>query len=485
MKDTEAAKVAALFRKWREDPCEFVRVQFKAEPDIWQAEVLNALCLNQRVAMKACKGPGKSCVESWAIWWFLAMYPHAKILATSITGDNLRDNLWAELAFWQKKSRLLSTQFAWNVERITHKDHPETWFCSARTWSKQADKAQQANTLAGHHGEYTMIVIDEVGDIPAGVVSAADASLSTGKVNRIMMAGNPTRTEGPLYDACTTQRHLWWVKEITGDPNAPDRAPRISKEWAQQQIDLWGRDHPWVMVNVLGKFPPVQSDKLLGPDDVAAATQRSFREAEYLFEPLVLGVDVARFGDDRSVAIARQGRMARRPTVFRNMDLMELAQQVARLYWDMTPQPQIIFVDETGIGSGVVDRLRQLGLPVLGINFSSKPRDPRFADKRSEMWWDMASWVRGRNGPETGANIPNDPDLMFELAAPSYYFTNTSKLKLESKDEMKKRGVASPDVADALALTFAEQVVAPQNFAGGAARPRGVLHEYDPFDGRL
>lgn len=471
---------AALFREYRTNPCKFVYDQFGATPDKWQEEVLNAYVTNDRVAMKACKGPGKSCLESWIVQHFMACYPHAKCLATSITGDNLRDNLWAEIATWQKKSKLLSAQFVWSVERFFNKQHPETWFASARTWSKQADANQQANTLAGHHGDYTLILIDEAGDIPSGVISAADASLSTGKVNRIVMAGNPTRTEGPLYDACHSQRHLWWVKEITGDPLDPARAPRISVKWAQEQIDLWGRDHPWVMVNVLGKFPPVQSDKLLGPDEVQAAVSRNVSQAEYCYEPKIMALDVARFGDDKSVLGMRQGKVIPLKKIYRNLDLMELATQASVEYWEHLPDA--FFIDETGIGGGVVDRLRQLGIPVVGVNFGSKSKDAKFADKRTEMWWDMAMWLKGRNGPGTGGCIPNDIELINELTAPSYYFTATNKLKLESKDEMKKRGLASPDSADMLCMTFAEVVVPVARDAVHRRQGSTALHEYDPYE---
>lgn len=472
-------KLAALFREYRVNPVKFVRDQFGAEPDVWQAEMLMALVDNQRVGMKACKGPGKSCGEAWAGWWFLACFPHAKCLATSITGDNLRDNLWAELATWQKKSPLLMSQFQWNVERITQKKHPETWFLSARSWSKQADKGTQSNTLAGHHGEYTLILIDEAGDIPSGVVASADASLSTGKVNRILMAGNPTRTEGPLYDAWNSQRHLWWMKEITGDPADPSRSKRISIKWAQEQIDLWGREHPWVMVNVLGKFPSTQSDKLLGPDDVQAAQDRKVSQAEWQHEPKIMALDVARFGDDRSVLGIRQGKVVPLTRTYRNLDLMELAEQAAREYWEHLPDA--LFVDETGIGGGVVDRLRQLQIPVIGINFGSKPKDAKFADKRTEMWWDMAIWIKGRNGPDTGGCLPRTPELAAELLAPSYYFTANNKMRLESKDDMKKRGIASPDEADMLAMTFSEQVAPKPPAVLGSVRPSAVLYDYDPY----
>jgi hypothetical protein len=439
-------------RRWRKDPLAFIRENFSAEPDDWQAEYILSVRDNQRTAAKACKGPGKSCGMSWAGWWFISCFPNAKGIAISITGDNLRDNLWAEFAFWQKKSPYLSEYFEWTSERISCKESPANWFISARQWSKQADQSQQSNTLAGLHGEYTIVLIDEAGDIPSSVTAAADASLSTGKVNRIMMAGNPTRSEGPLYEACTRDRHMWSIVEITGDPDDPKRAKRIDINWARQQIEKWGPDNPWVLVNVFGRFPPVGSDKLVGPDECSAAARRHLQLPEYNFAPRVLGVDVARFGDDESVFQVRQGRVAFTPRIYRNLDLASLADQVVGVARD--EKVDAMFIDGTGVGGGVVDFVRRLGWQVTDVNFGEKAQDEsKFENKRAEMWWRMADWIR-----KTQPVIPNDPALIQELTAPSYRFNQRGRLVLESKDDMKKRGLPSPNRADALGLTFAYDV---------------------------
>jgi phage terminase large subunit len=470
-------RLIGRLKAWREDPILFVKDNFKAVPDDWQAEFLLSVRDNRRTGAKACKGPGKSCGMSWVGWWFLATHPHARGFATSITAENLRDNLWAEFARWRKQSPFLTEYFDWSVERLFAIESPETWYISARTWPKQADKTQQANSLAGLHERYTIVIVDECGDIPSGVLAAADASLSTGIVNRIVIAGNPTRNDGPLYDACHKNREFWNMVEITGDPDDPRRSKRIDIEWAREQIKIWGRDHDWVKVNILGQFPSIASDKLLGRDICDAAAALVLPPAEYADDPLIMGVDVARFGDDRSVVTLRQGKVMHVQTVYRQMDLMSLATQIAEIYRDRNPL--FLFVDETGIGAGVVDRLRQLGIPVVGVNFGSKPRDPRYADKRSEMWGDMAAWVK------KGSVIPNDRELIDELCAPSYYFTN-NRLKLESKDDLKKAGQVSPDKADSLALTFAEPVYIPPWFGTDRwAREQKnlgrVQFEYDPY----
>ena len=447
---------ASRLRRWREDPVAFVRECLGAEPDGWQSEVLAAFTNHQRIALKACKGPGKSTVLAWLIWNFLLTRPHPKIACTSITGDNLRDGLWTELAKWQGRSPILREAFDWTSTRIAAKDHPETWFASARQWSKSADPSSQADTLAGLHADYLLFVVDEAGGVPDSVAAAAEAGLATGIETKLLIAGNPTLLEGPLYRASTRERHLWWVKEITGDPDAPDRAPRIEVKWAREQIEKYGRDNPWVLVNVFGQFPPAQANSLLGVEEVTAAQRRTLDAAQYREDATVMGVDVARFGDDRSVAFTRQGKRALPPAVWRNLDLMTLSGHVARMIDDRNPDAA--FVDQTGIGAGVVDRLRQLGYGrvVVGVDFGGKPFSERFVNRRAEMWWSMAEWVR------LGASLPDVSELVGELTGPTYSYANAAgKLQLEAKEDLKKRGLPSPDLADALALTFAEPVAAP------------------------
>ncbi len=164
---------------WREHPDIFVREVFRVEPDAWQDEILKAFPHHPRMAMKAAKGVGKTCILAWLCWNFLLTRPYPKIAATSITGDNLADNLWTEMAHWMGKSQMLSSSFTWTKTRIFSNDHSETWWMSARPWSKSADTAQQGNALAGLHADYIMFVLDESGGIPDAVMASAEAALSS------------------------------------------------------------------------------------------------------------------------------------------------------------------------------------------------------------------------------------------------------------------------------------------------------------------
>jgi hypothetical protein len=184
-------------------------------------------------------------------------------------------------------------------------------------------------------------------------------------------------------------------------------------------------------------------------------------------------VDVARYGDDKSVIFGRQGLVSFEPQVYQGLNNMELAAKVAQAIVEW--KPDAVFID-AGRGEGVIDRLHQLGHAVVGVNFGGSPTKPQFVNKRGEMWFDMSQWLKA------GASIPNIPQLKIELCAPTYSYANAAnKFELESKDDLKKRGLPSPDIADALALTFAFPV-APSRGPGANLHAGGhALTEYDPF----
>ena len=477
--------IRAKLSEWRFDANLFAWECFGFEPDNWQRLFLEYLVdpKRQRIALKAAKGPGKTAVEAIAIWWFLACLgekgSHPKGAATSISEKNLKDNLWTELAKWRNRSTFIKKQFIWTRERIFAKDHPETWFISARTWSKSGDATQQANTLAGGHGDYMLYVLDESGGIPTAVMATAEGGLTGGKWCKIIQAGNPTHNEGPLYLACTQEAHLWSIINITGDPDDPDRSKRISIQWAKEQIEKYGRDNPWVLVNVFNKFPPTSINSLLAPDEVNAAMRRNIAGQDYQFSQRRIGVDVARFGSDKTVLFPRQGLQAFQPIDMRNARTDEIAARVslAKSKWGSDAE----FVDDTGgYGAGVIDCLIQTGNPPIGINFSGKAIDPRYYNKRSEMWFLMADWVK------KGGSLPKIPELIGELTTPTYTFHN-GKLRVEEKEHIKSRLGRSPDLGDALALTFALPDMARDGDLPLSLRTSSrYVSDYNPFaDDRL
>ncbi len=192
-------------------------------------------------------------------------------------------------------------------------------------------------------------------------------------------------------------------------------------------------------------------DILITIDEISSACARSYLEHQYSYAPVVLGVDVARFGADRSAVVARQGLRCHEPWVWRGLDTMTLAGRVVELVVKL--EAQAVFVDAGGMGAGVIDRLRQLSYRVSEVHFGGRPNDERFADKRSEMWWGIKTWL------EAGGWLPNDPAVKADLSSPTYEYNAAGKVRLEPKDKLRERGLPSPDIGDALALTFAHQVV--------------------------
>lgn len=465
--------------RWWDSPQIFVREVFGVTPDKWQDDVLEAFPHHPRMAMKACKGPGKTAVEAWLAWNFLLTRPEPKIAATSITADNLADNLWTEMAKWQARSPQLLQRFQWTKTRIFSKERPETWWMSARPFSRSADTSQQGNTLAGLHADYIMFILDESGGIPDAIMASAEAALSSCIEGHIVQAGNPTHLEGPLYRACTVERRLWHITEVTADPDDPKRSSRVKVEWAREQIEKYGRDNPWVLVNVFGKFPPSSLNTLIGPDECMEATKRVYREDDIAASGRVLGVDVALYGDDASVIFPRQGMIAYPPMKFRNIDGIQGAGAVARKWQDW--DADAVFIDNTGgFGSSWIDNLRLLNRAPVGIGFATKASSARYHLKRTEMYFEAVEWIR------RGGAIPDVPELIAALSQTTYGFKG-DQLLLEPKDSVKLKLGYSPDDGDAFALTFAQpvqrkMVYSDRTMQFDALRHQQgrVQHDYDP-----
>jgi phage terminase large subunit len=473
-------KARARIQEWRRDPVKFAIDCFGIEPDPWQVDAMRELGGEtnpaRRLCMKACTGPGKSATLAWMGWHRLACFAakgeHPKGAALSITADNLKDNLWAELSKWQQRSEFLKSAFTWTKEKIYANDHPETWFLSARSFAKDANAEAIGRALSGLHSQFPFLLLDETGDMPVAVGRAAQ-QIFTGDPRdaAIIQAGNPTSTAGLLYESCTKASESWKIITITADPNDPKRTPRVSKEHAQEMISTYGRDNPWVMATILGQFPPTGFNALLGPDDYDAAVERGklYKQPDIENAPIVLGCDVARQGDDSSAIARRQGRVAFPIKTMRIPDTMLLAQRFIQEVKETKADGTLI--DETGgYGAGVVDSMRQLGHQVIGVQFGSRANDYRYFNKRSEMYFEMAKWVKA------GGALPDDRELKEELCATTYVFQG-DKFRIVEKDIIKDQIGRSPDRADALALTFAMPIAKKPLFA--VAPPTTAGH--DPY----
>lgn len=424
--------------------------------DPWQEDCVDLYMTHQRLALIASKGPGKTFLLNCLAWHFFITHHQPKLAALSISKDHLMSNLWAELLKWRAKCPLLANSTTDGFSRIALKGHEGYSFIDARAYPKQSDETQQASVLAGLHSDNVGFLIDEAGMIPDAVLATADAALSTGdsdtKRARLLCTGNPEYPKGIIYKAYRKQTiQKWAVYSVSGDPDNPKRAPRVSKTWAQEQIDTYGRDHPWVMVNVLAQYPNVTVDFLLNEAEIDEAMSRNIHENLVVNMQPRLGVDVARGGIDSTIFARRRGLIAYPfneypstddgPTVAGNIAFQCQEHNIER-----------VFVDDTGgYGSSVIDSLKVFdGIDVTPIKYNASAQDKsRYFNKRTEMWLRMRDWVR------RGGKLPKDLKLKDELMMPRIYFTGTT-MRLEEKDQIKTRLGRSPDRADALAETFAD-----------------------------
>ena len=479
----------ATIRRWRENPDQFVREVFGVEPDLWQVDALQLLGgpanPRRRVAMKACTGPGKSATLAWIGWHRLVCHgregEHPKGAALSVTGDNLRDNLWAEMAKWQGRSPLLQRAFTWTKERIYANDHPETWFLAARYYARDADAEAIGRALSGLHSQFPFVLLDETGDMPVAVGKAAQQIFTGNPVDAaIVQAGNPTSNTGLLFESCNGTAYK--VITITADPDDPKRTPRVSIEHAAEMIAQYGRDNPWVMATILGLFPPGGMNSLLSYEDVRAAMNRQPTDDGWRALARILGVDVARFGLDSSMLAPRQGQVILPLVEARNLNSLQgagwVAQRALNFYGEPATNPtaharaDMTFIDNTGgWGAGWVDQLQAMHYEVRGVPFAGKADSPRYFNKRSEIHFKLAEWVKA------GGCLPNDPVLAQELTAHTFSFRG-DKLWVLEKELVRQALGRSPDRADACALTFAYEVAAPlarMLESGGDSFPRGIL----------
>ena len=438
-------------------------------PDQWQIDVLRAIGERTltateaiRIAVRSGHGIGKTCLISWILLWFLSTRPFPQVVVTANTTAQLSGKTWRELAKWHKLA-INKHWFKWTATKFYHVDHPEDWFASATPWSKERSEA-----FAGTHEKYVLMVFDEASWIPDVIWETAEGAMTTEGAMWVVF-GNPTRNTGRFSQCFKRFRHRWFTMEV--DSRTTKKA---NKEEIAQWINDYGEDCDFIRVRVKGQEPRAGSMQLIGNDIVEPALGRSIHEKDYYRMPKIMGVDVARQGDDSSVICKRQGLACHNLIKLHLDDNMVLAARVAQEVNDWKPDK--VFIGQ-GAGVGVIDRLRQLGFDVVEVPFGSTADDSKhYANKRAEMWSRMKDWIKG------GGCLPDDKELRDDLIGPEYGFQGvTDRIILESKDDMRSRGLASPDCGDALALTFAYPVAVDGDYEFRRMRHVARVPEYDPY----
>lgn len=393
-------------------------------------------------------GIGKSALCAMIVWFIMSTRPHCKGVVTANTAPQLETKTWAEIAKWHKlliNAHWFKVTTGRGAMKAIHAHHGESWRCDGLAWSEH-----RADAFAGQHSvsSTSFYLFDEASSIPEAIFDTARGGLTDGEPMQFLF-GNGTKNSGFFFNSHGRLKHRFICRNIDS------RTVEITnKEYLNDIIEDYGEDSDTAKIRVRGMFPSKSMNQCVSTFLVQQARRRSVHKNP--MEPKVLGVDVARFGDDSSVLYLRQGRDATSvpPVKFEKIDTMEFAVEI--LKFCNTHHPEHIFVDGGGVGGAVVDNLRALGLPnVYEIDFGAKSTKPdEFRNIGTECWMNMADWFKG------DVAVFDNEDFEEELTAREYGYIGETKKFVEPKKEMKKRGLKSPDVADALALTFAFPVQA-------------------------
>lgn len=435
-----------------------------------------------RFAVASGHGIGKSAFVSWIILWGLATAPLTKVTITANTGDQLRIKTWPEVSKWFGLM-ICRHWFKFEATSIARRNSgtAKAWRCDAATWSENNTAA-----FAGLHnkGRRLILLFDEASEIADKVWEVAEGAMTDADTEILWLVfGNPTVNTGRFRECFAGGRFARRWSPVQIDART---VPGTNKAEIAKWVEDWGEDSDFVRVRVKGQFPRGGSMQFIDSETVDQAARRE--PVSHIRQALVMGVDVARFGEDQSTIYLRRGLDARTipPVKLRGVDLVTFSGKVAEMA--MEHNAQAVFIDESGIGAGVVDMVRKM-LPerlIVGVNnggradrYTMGSDFPMTANKGAEMWGSMREWLK------IGA-IPNDPELKAELTGRQYGYNPKNEIMLERKEDMKKRGLSSPDNADGLALTFAYPVAdlpdeAPvERFAPFRSTAHMLSSDYDP-----
>lgn len=468
MSSTEAKSgndFIAFIERYERDPVGFVENVLEAKPLPWQKDFLQAIARGERrISVRAGHGVGKSTACSWALIWHMTTRYPQKSVVTAPTSAQLFDALYSELKAWiNKLPPVLRESFDVFSDRVVLKGAPESSFISARTSSTERPEA-----LAGVHSEHVLLVVDEASAVPEQVFEAAAGSMSGHSASTILIS-NPTRNSGLFYKTHHDLASDWYRMHVSCL-----NIPLVSADFVQQIKATYGEESNAFRIRVLGEFALADDDTLIPAELVDGAIARDVAASGS--EPLVFGLDVARFGSDRTALVKRKGNVVLEVKSWGGLDTMQVVGAIVNE--TKMDKPDEICVDTIGLGSGVADRLRELGLNVRDVNVAeSSAMNPNANKLRDELWLSVKEWLATKS-----VKLPADEQLRHELVAPRYTFTSSGKVQVESKDSMRKRGMRSPDLADALCLSFASNAAmvggrAPKWVPGQALKRhiRGVV----------
>lgn len=426
------------------DPIGYVRYAFAhVELDDWQEDLLKDIEVEfkkdpkgtPQFAISSGHGIGKSFIMAMLMLWWLSTRPHCGGHVTANSWTQVSKKTAREVGIWREKA-INGHWFTQISTRIYHKDYKETWGIDFLSNSET-----NSESFAGTHSQYTFQGYDEASAIPDIIWEVCEGATTDGE-GLWLVIGNPTKNIGKFKDCWGRSAHRWNTRQIDSRDSKQTNKTKIA-EWVEDQ----GEDSDFVRVRVRGVFPRAASDQLIPENVVDEAAERNVEPKDFITHPKILGVDVSRGGGDDSVIVMRQGPKLTILGVYQLKDLMGLAGKVVEAF--NNEKADHIFIDSTGLGAGVLDRLIQIGMPTTGVNFATKAMDRRmYLNTRAESWGRLKDWLTD------GGSIPYNKKLITELKQQTYGYTENLTIQLTSKKIMKSMGLDSPDIADAIATTF-------------------------------
>lgn len=462
--DAEQELTDALIR-FRHDPVKFAKFAYEwgegeltgsAGPREWQTTILDHIGAHLRnpqtrstpcqIAVASGHGIGKSALISIIIDWAMSTSLDCKIVVTANTFDQLRTKTWPEVTKWFRLS-INSHWWEATATKISAKDkeHYESWRADAVTWSEKNTEAFQG---LHNKGKRIVLIFDEASAIADKVWEVSEGALTDENTEIIWLAfGNPTRNTGRFRECFGRLKHRWKTFQIDSRTVEGTNKAQLDK-----YVEDYGEDSDFVRVRVRGEFPRAGSNQFIASDVVSAA--RRFKAEGYESLPKILSADVARFGDDQTVFGIRQGRKAHILAKLRGLSTTDVALRLMEFM--RSEQPDATVVDGDGLGAGVVDTIRHhgMGQSLFEFHGGEKAHDAeKYFNRRAEVWGLTRDWLHA------GAQIDDDPELETDLTSPEYGFSNKGQIQLEKKEDMKRRGLGSPDCGDMLAMTFSVNVM--------------------------
>jgi len=473
LKSLSTKEKRKLRTRGKKKPVWWVRKILGAIPWPKQQEILRSVRDNPRTAVRSCHGIGKSFTAGQVILWFLYNFPRSIVLSTAPTWRQVEKLVWKEVRASYKRAKVPLGG------HILPKS-PEIQIVQDE-WYAMGLSTNDPDRFQGYHEEFILVVVDEAAGVPEDIFEAVEGVL-TSEHARLLLLGNPTSLSGTFYNAFRgpgwhtiaisafdspnftafgiTEEDIingTWEAKITGPLPNPKL---ITPDWVADKYLRWGPESPAYQARVKGQFPTEADDTLIPLSWIEAAMEREVPEG---MVPVELGVDVARFGSDKTVIATRCGLKVLPLKVFAKQGTMETAGHAIVEYRER--QAVAIKVDDIGVGGGVVDRLAEQQYPVFGVNVAEAACEPnKFLNRRSELWWLLRELLNPdpRINPNPIA-LPKDDELLGDLCGIKYKFTSKGQIRVEPKEEMKKRIGRSPDRGDAVVLAFTPAMVLPQS----------------------